>query len=115
MLHFHSLRVRKVEKETDDCVSITFDVPEELKDNFQFKQGQYITLRKKLNGEEARRTYSICSSPFDNRLTVAVKKVEGGIFSSWANDELKAGDHLDVMPPVGKFYTDLNASQKRIM
>lgn len=113
MIHFHPLRVKKVEKETDECVSITFDVPEELRDIFQFKQGQTLTIRKILKGEELRRNYSICSSPFDNRLQVAVKKVGGGIFSTWANEELKAGDILDVMPATGKFYTELQPSQKK--
>jgi ring-1,2-phenylacetyl-CoA epoxidase subunit PaaE len=113
MIHFHPLRVKKIEKETEECVSIVFDVPPELKEAFQFKQGQSLTLRTKLNGEEIRRTYSICSSPFDNQLRIAVKKVDGGIFSVWANDELKPGETLDVMPPVGKFYTELNPSQKK--
>jgi ring-1,2-phenylacetyl-CoA epoxidase subunit PaaE len=113
MIHFHSLRVKKVEKETEDCVSIEFHVPEELKEVFQFKQGQTLTIKKTLNGEELRRNYSICTSPFDNKLKVAVKKAEGGIFSTWANEELKAGDYLDVLPPTGKFYTELNPSQKK--
>ncbi|HEU4633343.1 MAG TPA: 1,2-phenylacetyl-CoA epoxidase subunit PaaE [Flavisolibacter sp.] len=113
MIHFHPLQVKNVERETEDCVSITFDVPEELKEAFQFKQGQTLTLRKKFNGEEIRRNYSICSSPFDNKLQVAVKKAEGGLFSTYANEELKAGDVLDVLPPTGKFYTELNAAQKK--
>jgi ring-1,2-phenylacetyl-CoA epoxidase subunit PaaE len=113
MIHFHSLRVKKVEKETDDCVSIEFDVPETLKEVFQFKQGQNLTIKKIFNGEELRRNYSICTSPFDNRLKVAVKKAEGGLFSTWANEELKAGDVLEVLPPTGKFYTELNPSQKK--
>ena len=113
MIHFHSLRVKKIEKETDDCVSITFEVPEELKEVFQFKQGQTLTIRKKFNDEEIRRNYSICSSPFDNRLQVAVKKTEGGLFSTYANEELKAGDVLDVLPPTGKFYTELHPGQKK--
>ena len=113
MIHFHSLRVKKVQKETEDCVSITFDVPEEMGDTFQFCQGQNLTIKKVLNGEELRRNYSICSSPFDKTLRVAVKKVEGGAFSTWANEELKAGDYLDVMPPTGKFYTELHADQKK--
>jgi ring-1,2-phenylacetyl-CoA epoxidase subunit PaaE len=66
-----------------------------------------------LNGEELRRNYSICTSPFDNKLKVAVKKAEGGAFSTWANEELKAGDVLEVLPPTGKFYTELNPSQKK--
>src|SRR2546423_13606800 len=100
MIHFHSLRIIKIRKETDDCVSITFEVPEELKDTFKFKQGQSLTIRRQMNGQEIRRTYSICSSPFDDSLRVAVKKVEGGMFSTFANNGLKVGDHLDVMPPV---------------
>jgi ring-1,2-phenylacetyl-CoA epoxidase subunit PaaE len=113
MIHFHSLRVKKVERETEDCVCISFEVPDALKDIFQFRQGQSLTLRKTINSEEARRTYSICSAPMDEQLRVAVKKVEGGVFSTWANEELKAGDVLDIMPPVGKFYTDLHPSQKK--
>jgi ring-1,2-phenylacetyl-CoA epoxidase subunit PaaE len=113
MIHFHSLQVKKVQRETDDCVSVTFSVPQELTDVFQFKQGQNLTIKKTLNGEELRRNYSICSSPFDGALRVAIKKVEGGAFSTWANEELKAGDFLDVMPPTGKFYTELHRDQKK--
>lgn len=113
MIHFHPIKVKKVEKETDECISITFDVPPELTDTFQFKQGQTLTVRKTFNGEEQRRNYSICSSPFEKKLQVAVKKVDGGIFSTWANEELKAGDVLDVMPATGKFYTELNPSQRK--
>lgn len=113
MIHFHSLRVRNVEKETDECVSIEFEVPEELKEVFQFKQGQNLTIKKTLKGEELRRNYSICTSPTENKLKVAVKKSEGGVFSTWANEKLKAGDVLEVLPPTGKFYTELNPSQKK--
>lgn len=113
MIHFHSLRVKKVEKETEDCVSIEFDVPEELKEIFQFKQGQNLTIKKIWKGEELRRNYSICTSPFDNQLKVAVKKADGGRFSTYANEELQAGDVLDVLPPTGKFYTELDPSQAK--
>lgn len=113
MIHFHSLRVKKVEKETEDCVSIEFEVPEQLKEVFQFRQGQNLTIKKVFNGEEARRNYSICTSPLDNKLKVAVKKVDGGLFSVYANNQLKAGDYLDVLPPTGKFYTELSPSQKK--
>jgi ring-1,2-phenylacetyl-CoA epoxidase subunit PaaE len=113
MIHFHPLKVKKVQKETDDCVSITFDVPLNLQDKFQFKQGQSLTIKKDISGQEIRRTYSICSSPFDNQLRVAVKKVEGGIFSVFANEALRPGDILEVMPPVGKFYTELKQDQKK--
>lgn len=113
MIHFHPLRVKKIEKETDDCVSIEFDVPPDLKSIFEFRQGQNLTVKKILNGQELRRNYSICTSPFENKLKVAVKKVEGGAFSTWANDHLQPGDVLDVLPPTGKFYTDLNPAQQK--
>jgi ring-1,2-phenylacetyl-CoA epoxidase subunit PaaE len=113
MIHFHSIPVKKIQKETEDCVSIVFDVPLELKDLFQFTPGQSLTIRKKLNGEEQRRNYSICSSPFDDELKVAVKKLEGGLFSTYVNEKLQPGEHLDVMPPVGKFYTELHPAQKK--
>lgn len=113
MIHFHPLRVKKVERETEDCVSVELDVPGELKETFRFTQGQNLTIKKVLNGEELRRNYSICTSPFENKLKVAVKKVDGGLFSSFANTELKAGDVLDVLPPTGTFYTELNAANKK--
>lgn len=113
MIHFHPLTVKKIEKETDDCVSIEFAVPVELQDVFRFKQGQTLTIKKVLNGEELRRNYSICASPFENKLKVAVKKVEGGAFSVYANEALKAGDVLEVLPPTGKFYTELHPSNKK--
>lgn len=113
MIHFHSLRVKKIQKETEDCVSISFEVPEELKDIFQFKQGQNLTIKKTIKGEELRRNYSICTSPYDNELKVAVKRVKGGLFSTYANEELKEGEFLDVMPPTGEFYTELNPNQQK--
>ena len=113
MIHFHSLRVKEIERETDDCVSIAFEVPPELRSVFAFKQGQTLTIKKYLNGEELRRNYSICTSPFDNCLKVAVKKVEGGLFSTYANEALQIGDYLDALPPTGKFYTELHPSHKK--
>ncbi|MGB8191329.1 MAG: 1,2-phenylacetyl-CoA epoxidase subunit PaaE [Chitinophagaceae bacterium] len=113
MIHFHSLAIKEVRQETDDCVSLAFDIPEELKDKFRFSQGQSLTMRTKLNGEEVRRTYSLCSSPLDSEWRVAIKKVDGGVFSSYANEQLRQGDVLDVMPPVGKFYTPLNPQQQK--
>jgi ring-1,2-phenylacetyl-CoA epoxidase subunit PaaE len=113
MMHFHLLKVKRVEKETDDCISIEFDIPQQLNEVFQFKQGQNITIKKVLNGEELRRNYSICTSPFDNKLKVAVKKTKGGLFSTWANEQLTAGDYLEVLPPTGNFYTELDPIQKK--
>jgi ring-1,2-phenylacetyl-CoA epoxidase subunit PaaE len=112
-IHFHRLRIKNIERETDQCVSVEFEIPESLSPAFQFKQGQSLTMRTALNGEEVRRTYSLCSSPLDNKWRVAIKKVEGGVFSSFANEDLKAGDELEVMEPVGKFYTELNPVHKK--
>jgi ring-1,2-phenylacetyl-CoA epoxidase subunit PaaE len=112
-IHFHPLRIKEVKKETASCVSVLFEIPEDKKEIFSFKQGQSLTMRAKINGEEARRTYSICSSPLDNEWRVAVKKVEGGLFSTFANEQLKKGDVLEVMEPVGKFYTELNPGHKK--
>jgi ring-1,2-phenylacetyl-CoA epoxidase subunit PaaE len=112
-IHFHKLTIKEVTKETSDCVSVLFDIPEELKDAFQFKQGQSLTVRTTINGEEVRRTYSICSTPVENKWRVAVKKVDGGLFSSFANEQLKKGDTLEVMPPVGKFYVDLSPANRK--
>jgi len=112
-IHFYPLRIKKINKETDQCVSVEFEIPESLANSFHFKQGQSLTMRANLAGEEVRRTYSLCSSPLDKKWKVAIKKVDGGLFSSFANDNLKEGDELDVMEPVGKFYTDLDPSNKK--
>ncbi len=113
MIHFHPLAIKEVRQETEDCVSLAFDVPDELKNTFSYQQGQSLTFRIRLNGEEVRRTYSLCSSPLDNEWRVAIKKVEGGVFSSFANTILKRGDVLEVLPPVGKFFTELDPQQKK--
>ena len=112
-IHFHPLKVIAVKKETADCVSVTFEIPEALQQDFNFKQGQSLSMRATINNEEVRRTYSICSSPLDNEWKVAIKKVEGGLFSSFANKELKNGDVLEVMQPVGKFYVELNPLNRK--
>ena len=113
MIHFHALQVKQKIYETDDCVSFTFNVPDALQETFRFTQGQSLTIRKELNGEALRRNYSICTSPSDGVLKIAIKKVDGGLFSTWANEQLKAGDVLEVLPPTGKFYTSLDASHKK--
>ncbi len=112
-LHFHPLTVKKIRKETNDCVSIIFDVPENLRSQFQFQQGQNLTIKKILNGEDIRRSYSICSGIFENELKVAVKKVDGGLFSTFAVDQLQEGDTLEVMPPSGTFNTPLDKNNKK--
>lgn len=112
-IHFHALKVKEVKQQTPDCVSVSFDVPEELQRDFAFTHGQNITLRKIIDGEEIRRSYSICTAAFENELAVAIKKVDGGKFSMYANEELKAGDTLDVLPPTGKFNTELSATNTK--
>jgi ring-1,2-phenylacetyl-CoA epoxidase subunit PaaE len=100
---FHRLAVNDLRRESSDAVSLTFTIPETLADDYHFAPGQYLTLRTMMDGEEVRRSYSICSGPDDGELRIAVKKVDGGAFSNWAADELKAGDELDVMTPTGRF------------
>ncbi len=112
-LHFHTLTVKEVVKETADTVSIAFDIPETLKETFAYTQGQNITLKKIINGEEVRRSYSLCSSPLEDDYRVAIKTVTGGVFSTYANNELKAGDTIEVMPPTGSFNTALNKDNKK--
>lgn len=112
-VHFHPLKVKLVKKETPDCVSIAFDIPEALQKDFLFSQGQNITIKKDFDGEEVRRSYSICAAPFENELKVAVKKVDGGKFSCFANDDLQAGDILEILPPTGKFNTKLDVTNSK--
>ena len=104
-LKFHPLTVIDVRPETADCVSVSVAIPAELQDAFRFQPGQYLTFRMNMDGAEIRRSYSICSSPNDGEVRVAIKKVEQGKFSTYANDTLKKGDMLEVMPPMGKFTT----------
>src|SRR5256884_5313549 len=99
---FHRLAVNDLRREAPDAVSLPFAIPRELADNYRFAPGQYLTLRTTMDGEEVRRSYSICSGPDEGELRIAVKKVDGGAFSSWAADELKPGDHLEVMTPTGR-------------
>lgn len=112
-IHFHALLVKEIRQETPECVSVVFAIPEPLQDRFNFMQGQSLTMRARINDREVRRTYSICSSPLENEVRVAVKKVEGGLFSQFINDRLKVGDMLEVMEPVGKFNTRLHPGQKK--
>ena len=94
-IHFYPLRIKKINKETDQCVSVEFEIPESLANSFHFKQGQSLTMRTNLAGEEVRRTYSLCSSPLDKKWKVAIKKVDGGLFSSFANvQELEEANKL---------------------
>lgn len=100
---FHRLSVNDLRREANDAISLTFAIPQELVEDYAFAPGQYLTLRTTMDGEEVRRSYSICSGPDDGEMRIAVKRVDGGAFSSWAAEELKAGDALDVMTPTGRF------------
>ena len=111
---FHRLAVNDLRRETADAVSLTFAIPKELEDDYRFSPGQYLTLRTMMDGEEVRRSYSICSGPDDGELRIAVKKVDGGAFSSWAADELKCGDELDVMTPTGRFGVAPQPAEARV-
>ena len=112
MSRFHSLPIAKVEKETRDAVAITFAVPDALREAFRHEPGQHLTLKADIGGNDVRRSYSICSAKDDGVLRIAVKRAPGGVFSNWANESLKAGDSLEVMPPMGHFNVPLDASAR---
>ena len=115
-LVFHQLRVIEVASLTSDATAITFDVPDELAEEFRYLPGQHITLRAFIDGEDVRRSYSICANANSSKLRVGVKRLPAGAFSTYATTDLKAGDMLDVMTPVGEFTVepDPEASVHRI-
>lgn len=116
MATFNTLVISKIQRETSKAVSISFDVPESLKNTYAFEAGQYLTLKTKIDGQEIRRDYSISSSPRSNDLTVTIKEIENGIFSSFANQELKVGESIAVAPPKGRFtYTTNSDCQNTIV
>ncbi len=100
---FHTLRIADLRRETVDAVSVAFDIPPDLADAYAFIPGQYLTLRATVGGEDIRRSYSICSGPDDGELRIAVKRVDGGAFSTWANEALAPGHDVQVMTPTGRF------------
>lgn len=112
---FHSLRIREVRPETADAVSVSFEVPPELREQYRFTQGQFVTLKAHVDGEETRRSYSICVGVTDydrdGELRIGIKRVRGGRFSNFAFDTLQAGHTVEVMTPDGRFFTHLNAEQ----
>ena len=113
MSQFHQLTIKEIKRETDKAVSITFEVPNNLKNEYVFKAGQYITLKTTVDGNEVRRDYSLCSSPKSGDLKVAIKEVVDGTFSAYANKTLKFGDVLDVAPPKGRFTFEPNDSKTK--
>lgn len=107
--HFHEVKVKSVEKTTPNCSIVTLDIANGLAEDFAFKQGQYLTLKATIDGEEVQRSYSLCSCPFENKWQVGIKKVPGGKFSTYANEVLKAGDSLQVMEPNGRFFVEVDS------
>ncbi len=111
---FHTLAIAEVRREIADAVSLRFDVPAELADDYRFVQGQHLTLKATINGQEVRRSYSICAGVDDGELRVAIKQVGGGLFSTWINSgALKAGDSIEVMTPEGRFHAPLDAANAK--
>ncbi len=111
---FHPLKIAEVRRETPEAISLRFDVPNELADDYRFVQGQHLNLKVKVGGEELRRSYSICAGVEDAELRVAIKKVSGGAFSTWVNaDGIKVGDVVEVMTPEGRFHTPLDPAHAK--
>jgi ring-1,2-phenylacetyl-CoA epoxidase subunit PaaE len=114
---FHKLKIREVRPETADAISVSFDVPPDLRDRYRFRQGQFLTLRDIVDGEDVRRSYSVCCGVHDyerhGELRVAIKRVGGGRFSNWANEQLCPGREIDVMTPDGRFFTELDPARRR--
>src|ERR1700756_126403 len=114
MAKFYSLKVKDVRRETPEAVSVAFEVPPQLWPEYQYKQGQYLTLKLKVNGEELRRSYSICTSPFaEKELRIAIKEVKDGRASTYINRQLKAGEMIEVMTPMGNFHSPLSGANKK--
>jgi len=110
---FHTLQIADIRKETEDTVSISFQIPEELKEEFTFQSGHYLTLRTTVDNEDIRRSYSLCSAPHEKEWRVAIKRIEGGKFSTFANEKLKVGDSLEVMNPTGNFHLKSDKNHKK--
>src|SRR5690625_3696936 len=113
MARFHPLEVLEVRHDTRDAVVVTLKPKKDSKELFQFIPGQYLTFRRKFDDTEVRRSYSICSGINDKDLQIAIKRIDGGAFSSLANDSLRAGDTLESMPPRGNFYVDSDVHDDR--
>jgi len=112
-MDFFELKIKSKTAETTDTTTIELEIPDELRDLFTYKQGQYLTVRLHLDGHELRRSYSMSSSPLENRLSVTVKKVPGGRASSFLHDQAQVGDTLEIAPPAGRFFNELNPEKRR--
>src|SRR5690606_36328198 len=113
MAEFHNIKIADIYKETKDTVVVAFDIPEHLKETFQFKQGQHLTLRKDIDGQDIRRNYSLCSSPLDNQWKVAIKTIPQGVLSNFAFNQLKKADELQVMPRHAEFYVEVDTKASK--
>ena len=113
MATFHALKVADLRRETRDSVVLSLAVPEEQREAFRFTQGQYLTFRAVIDGEEVRRSYSICAGVGEGVCRVGIKKVSDGLFSTWANEALRPGQQLEAMPPMGSFYVPLDPANRR--
>jgi ring-1,2-phenylacetyl-CoA epoxidase subunit PaaE len=113
MAEFHNIKVADIYKETEDTSVVTFEIPSELHSVFKFRQGQHLTLKKDIRGEDVRRSYSLCSSPMDKQWKVAVKQIPGGKFSTYVNEELQTGDALEVMAPSGMFGVPVQSEKEK--
>lgn len=110
---FNNLTVKRINKETSESVSIDLEIPSNLTSDFAFKAGQFLTLKKDINGKEVRRSYSLCSAPASGDHTVVVKQIPNGVFSTYANQELKVGDQIEVGKPAGNFYLEPKPERKK--
>jgi ring-1,2-phenylacetyl-CoA epoxidase subunit PaaE len=113
MATFHPLTVTDIRRETRDSVVLSLAVPEKLKETFRFTQGQYLTFRASIGGEEVRRSYSICAGAYEPALRVGIKRIPDGLFSTWANDVLQPGHQLEAMPPMGNFFVPLGPANRK--
>ncbi len=114
--HFYPLEIKDVRRETADCISVAFAIPDELKATFSYRSGQYVTLRAEVGDQQLRRSYSLCSAPHHDEWRVAIKRVEDGMFSQWAHALLRAGETIDVLPPDGHFkYPSDGAAPRNVL
>src|SRR5687768_5270572 len=113
MAKFYPVKVADVYKETRDCSVVSLEIPDALKPDFKYSHGQHLTLKANIDGQEVRRSYSLCSSPVEDKWQVAVKKINGGLFSAFVNDSLKKGDTVEVMPPNGVFFTPVEPEKAK--
>ena len=110
---FHDLRVKSIEPDTAEASILSFEVPPELRETFGFTQGQYLTLRASIDGQDLRRSYSICAGVDDGELRVGVRRVKGGVFSNWINERVRPGDRISVMAPQGRFFVPIEPEVRR--